>query len=119
MKFSENPFYVLKVSSTTSKREIEDRVDDLIFDEPENEKVYREALSILVHPQKRLLAEVAWFCGIDQSVQKLTRMGDDGPYILMSLGNKEMKSLLSEGNWLPQVNLLANKMCNYKYRRVV
>lgn len=112
MKFSENPFYVLKVSSTTSKREIEDRVDDLIFDEPENEKVYREALSILVHPQKRLLAEVAWFCGIDQSVQKLTRMGDDGPYILMSLGNKEMKSLLSEGNWLPQVNLLANKMCN-------
>lgn len=49
---------------TAAKSVINDKTDDLCFDDPDREEGYEEARSILSNPQKRISAEIRWFPGI-------------------------------------------------------
>lgn len=61
MTFEENPFRVLQVSIYDTKATIEERTNYLSFEEPEREKDFEQAQTILLNPKKRIVAEVQWF----------------------------------------------------------
>ena len=61
MTFEENPFRVLQVSIYDDKAAINERVDELSFEDPDREKNFEQARTILLNPKKRIAAEVQWF----------------------------------------------------------
>lgn len=67
MNWQENPFYILQIPMTAAKSVINDKTDDLCFDDPDHEEKYEEARSLLSNPQKRISAEIRWFPGISDS----------------------------------------------------
>lgn len=67
MNWQENPFYILQIPMTATKSVINDKTDDLCFDDPDHEEKYEEARSLLSNPQKRISAEIRWFPGISDS----------------------------------------------------
>ena len=58
MTFEENPFRVLQVSLYDTKATINERADELSFEEPEREELFEQARTILLNPKKRIAAEV-------------------------------------------------------------
>ena len=61
MTFEENPFRVLQVSIYADKAAINERADELSFEDPDREKNFEQARTILLNPKKRIAAEVQWF----------------------------------------------------------
>lgn len=62
MLLKENPFYILNVKPSDNKQKIIDRHDEKIFDDDDNQAIYDNAQNILLSPNKRISAEVRWFC---------------------------------------------------------
>ena len=63
MKFEENPFHVLGVSSRQHRREVLVAAKESAL--AADERAVRDARSVLVHPIKRITAEVAWLPGVE------------------------------------------------------
>ena len=63
MTFEENPFRVLQVSIYATKATINERADELSFEDPDREELFEQARTILTNPKKRIAAEVQWFVG--------------------------------------------------------
>lgn len=55
---------------TAAKSVINDKTDDLCFDDPDHEEKYEEARSLLSNPQKRISAEIRWFPGISDAEER-------------------------------------------------
>lgn len=68
MNFESNPFNLLEVNTKTPKEKIIEIAEDKSFlaDNEQMEKTYENAKYILLNPQKRILAEISWFCGSDE-----------------------------------------------------
>lgn len=60
MTFEENPFRVLRVSIYDTKTTINERTDELSFEDPDREEIFEQARTILLNPKKRIAAEVQW-----------------------------------------------------------
>lgn len=65
MTFEENPFRVLQVSIYDTKTTINERADDLSFEDPDREEFFEQARDILLNPRKRIAAEMRWFDTVD------------------------------------------------------
>ena len=63
MTFEENPFRVLQVSIYADKATINERADELSFEDPDREEIIEQARTILLNPKKRIAAEMRWFVG--------------------------------------------------------
>ena len=61
MTFEENPFRVLQVSIYDTKAAINERADELSFEDPDREEIFEQARMILLNPKKRIAAEIRWF----------------------------------------------------------
>ena len=61
MVLSTNPFNILGVSSRDSRSRLELVVESA---QPEHEAAWREAKSLLLHPRRRIKAEVRWLPGV-------------------------------------------------------
>ena len=61
MTFEENPFRVLQVSIYADKATINERADELSFEDPDREEIFEQARMILLNPKKRIAAEIHWF----------------------------------------------------------
>lgn len=65
MILQKNPFYVLNITCSDSRRVIASAIDQLsLVNDTEN---YGEAQNILINPKKRLSAEIDWFVDLDRS----------------------------------------------------
>ncbi|MGO5131227.1 hypothetical protein [Mitsuokella jalaludinii] len=73
MNWQENPFYILQIPMTATKSVINDKTDDLCFDNPDHEEMYEEARSLLSNPQKRISAEIRWFPGLSDAEDRKLR----------------------------------------------
>ncbi len=67
MTFEENPFRVLQVSIYATKATINERADELSFEDPDREEIFEQARTILLNPKKRISAEMRWFVGCSQA----------------------------------------------------
>ncbi len=78
--YHENPFFVLGVAPTDNADAIEQAAGDRFFDSPDgDERAYEDAKAILLTPQKRIAAELRWFCGtIASEVQAMCDCLDRG-----------------------------------------
>lgn len=78
--YRENPFFVLGVAPTDNADAIEQAAGDRFFDNPDgDERAYEDAKAILLTPQKRIAAELRWFCGtIASEVQAMCDCLDRG-----------------------------------------
>ncbi|MBQ3443881.1 MAG: hypothetical protein IJG33_11645 [Selenomonadaceae bacterium] len=65
MTFEENPFRVLRVSIYDTKATINERADELSFEDPDREKLIEQARTILLNPKKRIAAEIRYFDTVD------------------------------------------------------
>ena len=54
---------ILNVNPSDNKQKIIDNYEERIFDDDENQTIYDNAQNILLSPNKRISAEVRWFCG--------------------------------------------------------
>lgn len=61
MTFEENPFRVLQVSIYDTKAAINERADELSFEDPDREEIFEQARTTLLNPKKRIAAEIRWF----------------------------------------------------------
>ena len=69
MTFEKNLFRVLHVSIYDSKATINERADELSFENPVREEIFDRARNILLNPKKRIAAEVRYF--VDDEIDKL------------------------------------------------
>ena len=65
MTFEENPFRVLQVSIYDTKATINERADELSFEDPDREEIFEQARTVLLNPKKRIAAEVWYLVGED------------------------------------------------------
>ena len=69
MTFEKNLFHILHVSIYDTKATINERADELSFENPTREEIIDKARNILLNPKKRIAAEVRYF--IDDDIDKL------------------------------------------------
>lgn len=101
MTFSQNPFQVLGVSSQHSRREILSAAQErsLVVDEHS----VREARSVLVHPIKRISAEVAWVPGVaPEDVNEVLSMVKYRPERVLEYKYRKLLPALAHANVLAE-----------------
>ena len=75
--FRTNPFYILHASLTDTPQALRKKADAVILLEGNEEA--QNALAVLLHPQKRLYAELSWFPGMDPAeIDSLLTYTDHG-----------------------------------------
>ena len=109
LNWQENPFYILQVSMTTTKSAINDKTDELCFDNLDNEKLYEKARGILLNPQKRIGAELCWFPG-------LTKTEEDN---LLKVMQKHQPLLGKYDNKLVRMNVAIYNLTYQKKAKLV
>lgn len=97
MRLNQNPFYILGVSSQQDRQAILSAAKERIL--AVDEHSVRDARSALVHPVKRITAEVAWLPGVDSS-----RVA--GLFGLLELHPTQLRTYVQLGTYV-QVPLLA------------
>lgn len=101
MRLADNPFHILDVSTQQSRREILSAATERALSA--DERLVREARSVLVHPIKRISAEVAWLPGVEldrvrhlfaQAKADPVRMHDVGELSALALANLRSEALI-------------------------
>ena len=100
--FYENPFFILKASSSDNRQKIVQLAQDMSLDD--NHENCNKARSDLNSPRARIAAEIGWLLGEKtfDSVKDLIEKSINNPFSLQA----------SQGNALDQANLMAAALQN-------
>ncbi len=102
MTFEENPFRVLQVSIYDTKAAINERADELSFEDPDREEIFEQARTILLNPKKRIAAEIRWF--LDNSHEEKYYSVEDKTSVLDIFFTDRKYSGLNAKEILKQIN---------------
>ena len=106
MRLNQNPFYLLGVSSQQDRQTILSAAKERVL--AVDEQSVRDGRSALIHPVKRIAAEIAWLPGVDSS-----RVA--GLFGLLELHPTQLRTYVQLGTYaqvplLAQANLLSETL---------